>query len=287
MKLAPYIIKPGSKLNLNKLKTGDTGKYRSKEDAIEKLEDNINAMADLQGKLYAQDRLALLIVFQAMDGGGKDSSIKHVMTGLNPQGTQVTSFKQPSKEELDHDFLWRISRSLPEKGRIGIFNRSHYEEVLVVRVHNLLLQEKLPQNALKKNIWDMRFKQINSFEKYLFDTGTYIIKFFLHISKEEQKQRFLDRINDPSKNWKITEEDFKERQYWDQYQKCYEDAIKQTSKTHAPWYVIPADKKWFAHLVISEVIIKTMQSMNIQYPQITEEQKKRLQVVKQNLLSEK
>lgn len=287
MNIAPYLAKPGSKFSLAKFKTDDTGKYHSKEEALKKLQKNVDAMADLQSRLYAQDKLSLLIVFQAMDGGGKDSAIKHVMSGLNPQGTQVVSFKQPSKEELDHDFLWRINKALPEKGRIGIFNRSHYEEVLVVRVHDLIKNEKLPDKFKNKNIWSMRFRQINDFERYLFETGTSIIKFYLNISKDEQKKRFLARIDDPTKNWKITEEDIIERQYWKDYQKCYEEAVKATSKPHAPWYVIPGDNKWFAHLVISEVIVKTMEGMGLEYPEVGEEQKKKLQSAKEKLLKEK
>jgi PPK2 family polyphosphate:nucleotide phosphotransferase len=228
----------------------------------------------------------LLIIFQAMDAAGKDGAIKHVMSGLNPQGTQVHSFKAPSMEELDHDYLWRINKALPEKGRIGIFNRSHYEEVLIVRVHELLKNEKIPQKFITKDIWKMRYKQINNFEQYLYETGTFIVKFFLHISREEQKKRFIERIENPSKNWKFTEDDIKERKFWNNYQKCYQEVISATSEKHAPWYIIPADKKWFARLLISEVIVKTMKSIGLKYPQVDEEQKQNLEKIKEKLLNE-
>ncbi|MCU7513578.1 MAG: polyphosphate kinase 2 family protein [Bacteroidota bacterium] len=286
MDIEQFLVKPDSQVKLKDHKTNDTGGYKSKEDAGEKLADNITQMDDLQAKLFAQDRYSLLLVFQAMDGGGKDSAIKHVMTGLNPQGTQVFSFKQPSKEELDHGFLWRISKALPEKGRIGIFNRSHYEEVLIVRVHDLVKSERLPEWVLKDNIWKMRFRQINDFERYLYETGTYVVKFFLNISKDEQKKRFFKRIEDPAKNWKITEEDIAEREYWDDYQKCYEDAISETSKEYAPWYIIPGDKKWFAHLAISEVIVKTMSSMDISFPKVKGKQLEALGRLKEKLSKE-
>ncbi|MGE5431480.1 MAG: polyphosphate kinase 2 family protein [Syntrophomonadaceae bacterium] len=286
MDISEFLAKPGSAVKLKDHKTNNTGGYKSKKNAEKKLAENIIKMDELQAKLYAQDRYALLLVFQAMDGGGKDSAIKHVMTGLNPQGTQVFSFKQPSKEELDHGFLWRISKALPEKGRIGIFNRSHYEEVLVVKVHNLVKNERLPEWVLKDDIWKMRYRQINDFERYLFETGTYVVKFFLHISKDEQKKRFLKRIEDPAKNWKITEEDITERQYWNDYQKCYEEAISETSKKFAPWYIIPGDKKWFAHLAISEIIVQTMDSMGISFPKVKGEQLAALGTIKDKLSQE-
>ena len=221
-----------------------------------------------------------------MDAAGKDGAIKHVMSGLNPQGTQVHSFKAPSVEELDHDYLWRINKALPEKGRIGIFNRSHYEEVLIVRVHDLIKNEKIPNKFLNKDIWKMRYKQINNFEQYLYETGTFVIKFFLNVSKEEQKKRFIERIENSSKNWKFTEDDIKERKFWNEYQQCYQDVISATSEKHTPWYIIPADKKWFARLLISEVIVKTMKSMGLKYPRVSEEQKKNLEKIKEKLLNE-
>lgn len=286
MDISQFFVKPGTSVKLKDHKTNDTGGYKSKVDAEKKLADNVAEMDELQAKLYAQDRYALLLVFQAMDGGGKDSAIKHVMTGLNPQGTQVFSFKQPSKEELDHGFLWRINKALPEKGRIGIFNRSHYEEVLIVKVHNLVKDERLPEWVLKDDIWKMRYRQINDFERYLFETGTYVVKFFLNISKDEQKKRFLKRIEDPAKNWKITEEDIAEREYWKDYQKCYEEAISETSTEYAPWYIIPGDRKWFAHLAISEAIVNTMNSMDISFPKVKGKQLDALGKLKDKLSKE-
>lgn len=259
------------KLKLSDFKTDLTGDYRSKEEAEERLRGNIEKMIELQGKLIAQGNYALLFIFQAMDAAGKDGAISHVMSGLNPQGTQVHSFKQPTSTELAHDYLWRINRHLPERGKIGIFNRSYYEEVLVVRVHDLLGSERIPEEQ-RKDIWEQRYKQINHYEKYLYENGIIPVKFFLHISKEEQKKRLLARIEDPAKKWKFSEADIKERQYWDDYQKCYEEAINATAKKHAPWYVIPADAKWYARLMVSEAIIRTMKSLDLQYPELSESQ---------------
>ena len=282
-----YFVKPNSKLNLSKLSTSDTNGLKSKKNAESMLTKNVKALAELQAKLYAQDKYALLIVFQAMDAAGKDGMIKHVMSGLNPQGTQVFSFKQPSKIELDHGYLWRINNALPEKGRIGIFNRSHYEDVLVVRVHNLINDQKIPDRFKNNKLWDQRYRQINSFEKYLYENGTIVLKFFLHISKDEQKKRFLKRIDDPGKNWKFSEADIKERTFWDEYQKAYEEAISSTSKSNAPWYVIPADKKWFARLVVSEIIIEKMKELKPGYPKLNKDQLKSLEKAKDLLLNEK
>lgn len=282
-----YFVKPGAKLNLSKISTSDTNGLKSKKDAESKLKKNVNEMAELQAKLYAQDKYALLIVFQAMDAAGKDGIIKHVMSGLNPQGTQVFSFKQPSKTELDHGYLWRISNSLPEKGRIGIFNRSHYEDVLVVRVHNLLNDLKIPERFKNDTLWKQRYKQINDFEKYLHENGTAVIKFFLHVSKDEQKKRFLKRIDDPSKNWKFSEADIKERKFWNQYQQAYEEALSSTSKGGSPWYIIPADKKWFARLIVSEIIIEKMKELKPAYPKLDKEQLSSLTKAKNLLLNEK
>ncbi|HEY4756739.1 MAG TPA: polyphosphate kinase 2 family protein, partial [Ignavibacteriaceae bacterium] len=250
-------------------------------------EENIERMQELQYQLYASDKYSLLFIFQAMDAAGKDSTIKHVMSGLNPQGTQVFSFKKPSDEELDHGYLWRISKALPERGRIGIFNRSHYEEVLVVRVHDLIKYQKLPEEVTTNDIWQKRYEQINNFEKYLYENGTIILKFFLHVSKEEQKKRFLERIEDKSKNWKFAEADLKEREYWNDYQKCYQEAISATSKDYAPWFVIPADKKWFTRLLVSEIIVKKLESLNLKYPELGKEQLDSLENCKQQLLSER
>ncbi|HQJ46989.1 MAG TPA: polyphosphate kinase 2 family protein, partial [Ignavibacteriaceae bacterium] len=244
MKTSNYLVSPGKKIRLSDYSTNDTLDLKSKEDATKLLEKNIENMRELQDKLYASNIYSLLIIFQAMDAAGKDGTIKHVMSGLNPQGTQVYSFKQPSKEELDHGYLWRIYKALPERGRIGIFNRSHYEEVLVVKVHNLIRYQQLPSELVDDKIWQRRYEQINNFEKYLHENGTVVLKFFLNISKDEQKKRFLKRIEDPAKHWKFSADDINERKYWNEYHKAYEDAINATSKDYAPWYVIPADKKW-------------------------------------------
>lgn len=289
MRIDKFRVKEGTKLDLKKYKTDDTDGLKDKDEAKESLAANIERMAALQDTLYAQDTQALLIIFQAMDAAGKDSAIEHVMSGVNPQGVQVTSFKQPSSEELDHDYLWRCAKNMPERGRIGIFNRSHYEEVLVVRVHpQILAGQRLPDDIKNnKNIWKQRYKQIRNYEDYLADNGTVIVKFFLHVSKEEQKKRFLARIDTPEKNWKFSSFDVKERAFWDDYQKAYRDAIEATSTEKAPWYIIPADKKWFTRLAVSEVIVKTMESMKLHYPVVTEEHKKELEEAKKILEGEK
>lgn len=287
MKISKYIVKPDSNLSLSKLSTKDTAGIKSKEDAKELLDKNIEKMIELQDRLYASDKYSLLLIFQAMDAAGKDSTIKHVMSGLNPQGTQVYSFKQPSKEELDHGFLWRIQKAVPERGRIGIFNRSHYEEVLVVKVHDLLKYQQLPQELIDEKIWQKRYDQINDFEKYLAENGTIVLKFFLHVSKDEQKERFLARIDDKTKNWKFSAADVEERKFWNDYQKAYEEAIIATSKKQAPWYIIPADKKWFARLLVSEIIVETLKQLDLQYPKLSEDQITELQKCKESLMSEK
>lgn len=284
MDIEKFKARKDDKINLSKIETDFTGKLDSKEESKELLEKNIEKMSELQEKLYAQDKYSLLIIFQAMDAAGKDSAIKHVMSGLNPQGTQVFSFKQPSAEELNHDYMWRTSKSLPERGRIGIFNRSYYEEVLIVRVHNLINSEKIPAEFINKNIWEERFNQIRNFEKYLYENGTYILKFYLNVSIEEQAKRFLERIDDPAKNWKFSASDLTEREYWNDYMRCYEEAISATSTKFAPWYIIPADKKWFTRLAISDVIIETMKSMDLKYPEVSGEQKKNLEICKEKLL---
>ena len=282
-----FKVKPDTKLDLSKISTKDTGKVKLKKEAVTRMKKNIRQMTELQAKLYAQDKYALLIIFQAMDAAGKDGTIKHVMSGLNPQGVQVFSFKQPSKTELDHGYLWRINKALPERGRIGIFNRSHYEEVLVVRVHELVKFQKLPEEFLNRNIWKQRYRQINDFEKYLYENGIVILKFFLHISKEEQKKRFLKRINEPAKNWKFSESDIKERNYWDDYQKAYQEAISETSKIHAPWFIIPADKKWFSRLAVSEIIVDELDKLHPEYPKLNADQLAGLKRAKELLLKEK
>ncbi|MBX2977142.1 MAG: polyphosphate kinase 2 family protein [Ignavibacteriaceae bacterium] len=286
MELSKYLIKPNKKINLADYSTDSSGKIKSKEQALSLMEKNIKKMAKLQDKLYADDRYALLLIFQAMDAAGKDSAIKHVMSGLNPQGTQVYSFKQPSAEELDHDYLWRINKSLPERGRIGIFNRSHYEEVLVIRVHDAVSKQKIHPSLIDENIWKNRYRQIRDFERYLFENGTITLKFFLHISKEEQRNRFLKRIEDPTKNWKFSTSDLKERALWNDYQTVYSEAISATSTKDSPWYVIPSDKKWFSRLVISEVIVKKLESLDISYPLLNDEQIKNLQLYKDKLMED-
>jgi PPK2 family polyphosphate:nucleotide phosphotransferase len=289
MKIDKFRVREGARLNLKNYKTDDTDGLKDKDEAKEALANNIKRMSELQDTLYAQDTKALLVIFQAMDAAGKDSAIEHVMSGVNPQGVQVTSFKQPSTEELDHDYLWRCAKNMPERGRIGIFNRSHYEEVLVVRVHKGILQaQHLPDDIKNdKNIWKQRFKQIRNYEDYLADNGTHIIKFFLHVSKEEQKKRFLARIDTPDKNWKFSSSDVKERAFWDDYMKAYKEAIENTSTDQAPWYIIPADKKWFTRLAVSEVIVEKMKSMKLHYPVVTEEHKKELEEAKKMLEGEK
>lgn len=286
MELSKYLIKPNKKINLADYSTDSSGKIKSKEQALSLMEKNIKKMAKLQDKLYADDRYALLLIFQAMDAAGKDSAIKHVMSGLNPQGTQVYSFKQPSAEELDHDYLWRINKSLPERGRIGIFNRSHYEEVLVIRVHDAVSKQKIHPSLIDENIWKNRYRQIRDFERYLFENGTITLKFFLHISKEEQRNRFLKRIEDPTKNWKFSTSDLKERALWNDYQTVYSEAISATSTKDSPWYIIPSDKKWFSRLVISEAIVKKLESLDISYPLLNDEQIKNLQLYKDKLMED-
>ncbi len=284
MKTSKFRILPGKQIKLSDYQTDFTGEIASKKLARSFLKANIKKMAELQDKLYAHDRYGLLIIFQAMDAAGKDSTIKHVMSGLNPQGTQVFSLKQPSAEELDHGYLWRIAKAAPERGRIGIFNRSHYEDVLVVRVHDLVRRQKLPARFATQDIWVKRYTQINNFEQYLFENGIFTIKFFLHISKDEQKNRFLRRLDTPSKNWKFSAADLKEREHWNDYQTCYQEAIAATSTEHAPWFIIPADKKWFARLVVSNVIIETLQSLKLEYPELDQTQKEHLNEYREHLM---
>lgn len=281
-----FFVKQGTNVLISKISTSGTGSFKSKEDAGKILKKNINKMSKLQNKLYAYDKYSLLIIFQAMDAAGKDGTIKHVMSGLNPQGTQVVSFKQPSSEELDHDYLWRIHKYLPERGRIGIFNRSHYEEVLIVRVHDLIKNQKIPPGLINKEIWNKRYREINDFEKYLYENGTIILKFFLHISKEEQKQRFLERIDTPEKNWKFSASDVNERKYWDKYQQAYSETILATSKKYAPWFIIPADHKWYMRYAVSQVIVETLERLNMSYPVLSKEMQAELEECKKNLLNE-
>jgi PPK2 family polyphosphate:nucleotide phosphotransferase len=283
----PFIASPGQKIKLKNYDPGSTGEFKNKKEAKEKLARDIERLAELQDVLYAQNSYALLLIFQAMDAAGKDSAIEHVMSGVNPQGCQVFNFKAPSAEELDHDFLWRCAKNMPERGRIGIFNRSYYEEVLVVRVHpELLNYQKLPALTTPERLWQERFEDINCFERYLVRNGIVILKFFLHVSKEEQKQRFLDRINDPTKNWKYSETDVKERDHWRDYMAAYEDALNHTSTAWAPWYIIPADHKWFTRALVADIIIKKLESLGLSYPTVSEEQKQNLLKAKQLLESE-
>jgi len=262
-----FIVPPGKKIRLKDYDPGYTGKFKDKEDAAQKLQDDIGKLAALQDVLYAQNAYALLLIFQAMDAAGKDGAIKHVMSGVNPQGTQVVSFKSPSNEELAHDYLWRALKNLPERGRIGIFNRSYYEEALVVRVHpELLRAERIPSALLGKNIWNERFKQINSVEEYLTSNGTVILKFFLHVSKKEQKRRFLERIDTPEKNWKFSPADVRERAFWDSYMEAFEDLFSHTSTSAAPWYIIPADRKWFTRAAVADIIVQKLESLKLKYP---------------------
>ncbi len=278
-------VESGKHFRLKDFDPADTGHWKSKEHAEQVLMEGIARTAELQDKLYAQDRWSLLLIFQAMDAAGKDGAIKHVMSGVNPQGCQVYSFKTPSDQELQHDFLWRTTRDLPERGHIGIFNRSYYEEVLVVRVHPEILKgEKTPPSLVGKKIWDERFEDICCFERHMARSGTVIRKFFLHLSKKEQKKRFLKRLEEPEKNWKFSASDIHEREYWDDYQKAYEDMIRNTATEHAPWYVVPADNKWFSHLVISTVIVDTLESLDLGYPKVDDAKRKELEAAKKDLL---
>jgi PPK2 family polyphosphate:nucleotide phosphotransferase len=280
-------VRPGSKVRLKSIDTDSTGSYESKETATRHLEKGVLELRRMQEMLYAQDQQALLLVFQAMDGAGKDSTIEHVMSGVNPQGCQVFSFKSPSSEELDHDFLWRTAKCLPERGRIGIFNRSYYEETLVVRVHpEYLEKQRLPRELATDRIWDHRFEDIRNWEKYLTRNGTVIRKFYLHISKDEQKRRFLARLEEPEKNWKFQAGDVKERALWDEYQRAYEDMLGSTSTTYAPWHIIPADHKWFARLEVADIIIDTLRSMKLHYPKLSKETRAGLDAAKQTLETE-
>jgi PPK2 family polyphosphate:nucleotide phosphotransferase len=285
-----YRVTKGKGFSLADFDPGDTHDLVSdrKDEAKELLGIGVQRLAELQDMLYAQDRWSVLLVFQAMDAAGKDSTIKHVMSGVNPQGVQVYSFKQPSSEELDHDYLWRYQRSLPERGRIGIFNRSYYEEVLVVRVHEqVLAAQKLPQQLVTKRIWDERYEDIRAFERHMTRNGTRILKFFLHVSKEEQRKRFLERIDDPSKNWKFSGADLKERGYRKQYLRAFEEAIRETADEDAPWFVVPADNKWFTRLVVAAAIVSEMADLDLHYPKIDAAQRRELRAARDALMKEK
>jgi PPK2 family polyphosphate:nucleotide phosphotransferase len=275
--LKPFRITRGKGFRLSQIDPGDSRGVKSKEEAEQYLQIGITRLAEAQDKLYAQDQWAVLLVFQAMDAAGKDGAIKHVMSGVNPQGCQVFAFKAPTSEELDHDFLWRTSKSLPERGRIGIFNRSYYEEVLVVKVHEAILEkQKLPEQVISRKIWEERYEDIRTFERYLARQGYLILKFFLHVSKKAQKERFLERLDRPEKNWKFSLADAKERGHWGAYQRAYEDMIRETAAPHAPWYVVPADKKWFTRLVVAAAVDESLERLKLAYPKVDEAKKKEL-----------
>jgi len=280
----PYRVDDGKKFKLKDFDPADTGHLHSREHATKLLERGIAEMAELQDKLYAQDRWGVLMIFQAMDAAGKDGAVKHVMSGVNPQGCQVYSFKVPSDEELDHDYLWRAARRLPERGHIGIFNRSYYEEVLVVRVHPEALQhERIPQSLVTKDIWKERFADINALEDHLTRNGIVVCKFFLNLSKKEQKKRFLDRLDEPEKNWKFSAADIHERQFWDAYMNAYEEMITYTATKHAPWYVVPADNKWFTRVIVAAAIVDTLKQLKLSYPKVDPEKRKELSAAHKQL----
>jgi PPK2 family polyphosphate:nucleotide phosphotransferase len=284
----PYRVTDGKKFRLKDVDPGDTGEVKSQDKprAKEALQTGIAALAQLQDMLYAQDNWSLLLIFQAMDAAGKDGTIRHVMSGVNPQGCQVFSFKAPTSEDLDHDYLWRCVKALPERGRIGIFNRSYYEETIVVRVHpTLLAGQKIPKECVTKNIWDNRFQDIRSFERYLHRNGTVVLKFFLHVSKKEQQKRFLERLDNPDKNWKFSINDAKERGFWDDYMEAYEETIKETATENSPWYVVPADNKWFTRVIVAAAIIDTLDSLKLNYPKVSDAKRKELAETKRALLA--
>jgi PPK2 family polyphosphate:nucleotide phosphotransferase len=283
----PYRVTNGDRFRLKDVDPAETRWVKTKEEAADLLQRGVAILRDQQEKLYAHDRWAVLLVFQAMDAAGKDSTIKHVMSGINPQGCQVYSFKAPTSEELDHDFLWRTNRCIPERGRIGIFNRSYYEETLVVRVHpEYLARQRLPKDVITKNIWEERYTDIRKSERYLARNGVAILKFFLHVSKEEQRRRFLARLEEPAKNWKFSLADVQERQHWDDYMEAYEDTIRNTAAPHAPWYVVPADHKWFTRLVVASAVIGELDRLKLEFPEVDTEQRKQLDNARRALEAE-
>jgi len=286
----PYRITDGERFRLQDIDPGDTGEFDSGEKPLAKqaLAEGVETLAKLQDMLYAQDRWAVLLIFQAMDAAGKDGAIKHVMSGVNPQGCQVAAFKAPSQEELDHDYLWRCVHHLPERGRIGIFNRSYYEEVLVVRVHpEILAAQKIPRELVGEEIWEERFRDIRGFENYLGANGVQIRKFFLHVSRSEQRKRFLERIDDPEKNWKFAVQDVAEREHWDAYMHAYEQMIRATASEDAPWYVIPADNKWFTRVVVASAAIDALASLDLAYPTLPEPAREELGRARARLIDER
>ena len=272
MNTEKYLVKEKKKLNLYDVPTSYHGKLEKKEVKEVLIPENIKKIREYQERLYAENNQALLIVLQAMDAAGKDSLIKNIMTGVNPQGTKVVSFKKPSDNELDHDYLWRVAKNLPPRGEIGIFNRSHYEDVLVSRVHKLVLDQPFPKNLITKDIWENRFEEINNFEDYLSNNGIKIVKFFLHVSKDEQKERLMERIDRTEKNWKFASSDITEREYFDDYMKAYADMLINTSTKKAPWYIVPADRKWFSRYLVSEVIVEKLKEMDPQFPELSKKE---------------
>jgi PPK2 family polyphosphate:nucleotide phosphotransferase len=279
-----FRVKDGSRFRLKEVDPAATTGFKSKEHAAQALQRGVERLAALQERLYADDRWSLLVIFQAMDAAGKDSTIKHVMSGVNPQGCQVFAFKAPSAEELDHDFLWRTTKCLPERGRIGIFNRSYYEETLVVRVHpELLAKQRLPDGLVTRRVWEERFEEINAYERHLSRNGTRILKFFLHVSREEQRQRFLARLKDPAKNWKFSAGDLGERDRWDDYMAAYEDMVRSTATDHTPWYVVPADHKWFTRLVVVEAIVAALERLDPSFPKLAPEERRALETARATL----
>jgi PPK2 family polyphosphate:nucleotide phosphotransferase len=287
--IEPYVVGSEEKFRLKDHDPGDTHGLNSedKPEAKRLTEEGVTLLSEMQNKLYAQSNWGLLLIFQAMDAAGKDSTIKHVMSGVNPQGVEVFAFKEPSSEELAHDFLWRTNRRLPPRGKIGIFNRSYYEEVLVVRVHpEMLEKQRIPKEFREDHFWKNRYEDIKAFEKYLTRNGIAIRKFFLNVSKKEQRRRFLERLDYPEKNWKFSAADVKERKYWDEYQSAYEKMIRNTASKHAPWVVVPADNKWFSRLVVAATVVDALSEMNLEYPKVSPEQRAALQVARRELEKE-
>ena len=281
-----FRVSDGGKFRLKDIDPDDTAGYgdEDKPKAKEALNEGVQALAELQDRLYAQDRWALLLIFQAMDAAGKDGAIKHVMSGVNPQGCQVFSFKAPTSEDLDHDYLWRCMKALPERGRIGIFNRSYYEETLVVRVHpDFLDSQKVPRERITKNVWKERFEDIRNFERYLDHNGVVVRKFFLHVSNQEQRRRFIERVDNPEKNWKFSSGDAAERKHWKAYMEAYEDTIRRTATDYAPWYVVPADNKWFTRIVVAAAVIETLDSLDLAYPKVGKKKLEELAAIRQSL----
>lgn len=287
--IAKYRVTAGKGFKLKDFDPGDTNGFGAefKDDAAAALAQGVEKLAELQDKLYAQDRWAVLLVFQAMDAAGKDGTIKHVMSGVNPQGCQVVSFKQPSAEELDHDYMWRYAKNMPERGRIGIFNRSYYEEVLVVRVHEQILHsQRMPQQLVDKHIWGDRLEDIASYERYLARNGVAVVKFFLNVSREEQKRRFLERLDEPEKNWKFSAADVTERGFWKHYMQAYEEAIRATAAGHAPWYVVPADNKWYTRLIVAAAVVDRLEQLDLAYPELDKTRKQGLLAARRQLVGE-